>query len=145
MKRLVLMFAAVSICILSSQLSRLFAAETSPTIIVQGPTMVAFFPPVTKAGLEKDTDTNETLADFQTYVARVREPLQKSGVEVHELYTHSFQVRVGKTVTTFRPSKKEEIGYYFIAPGKKPRIEYGVMTNVDLLDIAHEYFAMPAQ
>jgi uncharacterized protein YggE len=144
MKRLILILAAASVLVLSSQLSRVFAADTPPMVVVQGATVVAFFPPVTKAELEKDPDTNEALADFQTYLARVRKPFKKSGIEVHELYTHSFQVRIGKTVTTFRP-KKEEIGYYFVAPGKEPRIEYGVMTHADLLDIAHEYFGTPAE
>jgi hypothetical protein len=144
MKRLILLLAAASVCVLSSQLSGLFAADTPPIIVVQGPTVVAFFPPITKAELEKDPDTNETLADFQAYAARVREPFKKSGIELHELYTHSFQLRVGKTVATFHPTK-EQIGYYFVAPGKKPRIEYGVLTHADLLDIAHVYFGTPAQ
>src|SRR4051812_37099314 len=144
MKRFVLILAAASVCVLSSQLSRLFAAETPSIIAVKGPTVVAFFPPVTKAELEKDPDTNEALADFQTYAARVREPFKKSGIELHEVYTHSFQLRMGNTVTRFHPTK-EQIGYYFVAPGKKPRIEYGVLTHVDLLDIAHEDFGTPAE
>jgi hypothetical protein len=35
-----------------------------------------------------------------------------------------------------------KVGYYFIAPGKKPRIEYGVVTDIDLLQIATEYFGV---
>jgi hypothetical protein len=111
---------------------------------VHGPTIVAFFPPVTKTELQKDPDANEALADFQVYANSVREPLKKSGIEFHEIYAHSFQVHRGNTVTTFRPSKAQ-VGYYFVVPGKKPRIEYGVMTDVGLLEIAHEYFGTPAQ
>jgi len=105
MKRLVLILAATSVSVLSSQLSRLFAAETPSIIVVKGPTVVAFFPPVTKAELKKGSDANESLANFQTYAARVREPFKKAGIELHEVFTHSFQIRVGNTVTTFHPRK----------------------------------------
>jgi len=144
MKRLILMLTGLSACLLCLQLTRLFAAESPSTIVAHGPTIVAFFPPVTKTELQNDPDTNEALADFKLYATRVREPLKKSGIEFHELYAYSFQVRRGNTVTTFRPSR-EQVGYYFVAPKKKPRIEYGVMTDVDLLEIAHEYFGTPAQ
>lgn len=39
----------------------------------------------------------------------------------------------------FTPTK-EKVGYYLISPGKKPRIEYGVMTDTDLLQVAKDYF-----
>ena len=144
MKRLILILAIASPCLLCPQLIRFFAAETPATIVVHGPTIVAFFPPVSKTELEKEPDTNEALADFQVYATRVRERLKKSGIEFHELYAHSFQIRVRNAVTAFRP-RKEQIGYYLVALGKKPRIEYGVMTDVDLLEIAHEYFGTSAK
>ena len=42
----------------------------------------------------------------------------------------------------FRPGKSG-IGYYFIRPGAKPRIEYDVMSDVDILDVAAQYFGKP--
>lgn len=108
---------------------------------MRGPTVVAFFEPVTQAKLDKDPDTNEALADFQLYAANVRRPLMNSGIEFHELYAHSFRLRVGNQLITFRPAKMD-VGYYLIAPGKKPRIEYGVITDADLLHLANEYFGI---
>lgn len=99
---------------------------------------MAFFPPVTDAELQKESGTNEALADFQLYASRVRDQLKKKGIEFHELYTHSFRIRVRNTITTFRP--KTEVGYYFVIPSKRPRIEYGVMTDIDLLQVADQYF-----
>jgi hypothetical protein len=29
-----------------------------------------------------------------------------------------------------------------VAPGKKPRVEYGVMADADLLQVANEYFGL---
>jgi hypothetical protein len=51
----------------------------------------------------------------------------------------SFRVRRAGSVIVFRP-KKGRIGYYFVAPGKKPRIEYGLNTDVGLFEIARDYF-----
>ena len=105
---------------------------------------MAFFGPVTQAKPGKDPDTNEALADFQLYATNVREPLRKEGIEFHELYAHSFRLRLGNKVTTFRPVKVD-VGYYLVAPGKKPGIEYGVMTDADLLKLANEYFGPPGK
>jgi hypothetical protein len=114
------------------------AAEKPPNVVVAGPTIVAFFP-TTKAEGRKDADANEALADFQFYAAKVREPLKKVGIEFQEVYAQSFRVRIGQGTTLFRPANGN-VGYYLIVPGKKPRIEYGVLTNNDLLQVANEYF-----
>jgi hypothetical protein len=92
-----------------------------------------------RSSCSKDADTNEALADFQFYAKRAREPLKKTGIEFQEVYALSFRVRIGKEATVFRPAKGNA-GYYLIVPGKKPRIEYGVMTSADLLQVANEYF-----
>ena len=115
------------------------SAQKSPIFDVHGPTIVAFFAPVTEAELSKDGDTNEALADFQFYAGTVREPLKQRGVDFHEVYARSFTIRIGKAATTFKPTKVD-VGYYLVAPGRKPRVEYGVMTDADLLQIADEYF-----
>jgi hypothetical protein len=104
------------------------AAEKRPVIVVRGPTVVAFFESVPHAQLDKDPDTNEALADFQFYARNVRAQLRKEGIQFHKIYAHSFQLHIGNKVTTFRPVKVD-VGYYLVAPGKKPRIEYGVMTT----------------
>jgi hypothetical protein len=114
------------------------AAPKEKLIVVNGPTVVAFFPPVTDAELSRDPDTNESVADFQLYAARVREKLNNAGIEFEEIHVSSFAVRCGAKTTTFR-SKKATVGYYFIAPGKSPRVEYGVMTDVDILRVVAEY------
>ena len=134
--------AWVAVCVFA--VAPIAAAEKHPLVVVRGPTVVAFFEPITQAELEKDPDANEALADFQFYAKSVREPLTQAGIEFHELYAHSFRVRVGRALATFRPVKAD-VGYYLVAPGKKPRIEYGVMTDSDLLGVAKEYFGISAK
>jgi hypothetical protein len=144
MKRLIFAIAGVAACVLTGRTALVAAAEMQPLVVVRGPTVVAFFKPVTDAEMEKDPDTNEVLADFQLYASQVREPFSRRGIEFHELYAHSFRLRVGKGLTTFRPGKVD-VGYYFVSPGKTPRIEYGVMTDADLLQAADEYFGVSAK
>jgi hypothetical protein len=144
MKRLTVVFGIATICLVFGQLLPVLAMEKPPIIVVEGRTIVAFFPPVSKAKLDKDPDTNEAMADFQLYTNHVREPLKKAGIGFHEVYAHSFQVRVGKTLTPFGATKGD-VGYYFVVPGRRPRIEYGVMTDADLLKVANEYFGIRTQ
>ena len=115
-------------------------APKAPISEVRRPSIVAFFPPVSAAEL-KDGETNESLSDFQFYAGRVQPPLMNAGIDFHEIYSHSFSIRLGTTTTTFHP-KKVDVGYYFVAPGKKPHIEYGVMTDADLLLVADRYFGL---
>lgn len=110
-------------------------------ITVQRPTVIAFFPLTTDAQMEKDADLNEALADFQLYAQRVAEPLRQLGIDFHQVYGSSFRIRTGSSVTVFR-SGKIKVGYYFIAPGKKARIQYGVDTDDDILHIAREHFGL---
>jgi len=114
------------------------AADEQPTIKVTGPTVIAFFPPVTKAELEKDLDLNCVLSDFQFFAAESRKAFKDTGIDFHEIYAKSFVIQIGDQKTLFRPGDGEmSVGYYFVSPGKSPRVEYGI--DLDM-EIAKEYF-----
>ena len=134
MKRILLVLILLTVAIPIGARQQKF-----PTFDVRRPMIVAFFPPVTEVELQRDPDTNEALSDFQEYAHRVREPLRQRSIEFHEVYGNRFGIRQGKTVVIFTPGKVQ-VGYYFIAPNKKPRIEYGVNTDDGLLQMADEYF-----
>jgi hypothetical protein len=119
------------------------ADHHAPVVVVRGPTVVAFFPPVTQKELDGSPDTNEALSDFQLYARQARTALAARGVAFEELYTRSFRVSDGKRVKVFRPGSVR-VGYYFAIPGKKSHLEYGVMTSDDLIDTAERYFAAGA-
>jgi hypothetical protein len=122
----------------------LVGAQKQEVIVVDRPTIVAFFPPMTDAEMDKDPDGNEALSDFQLYARQVRKRLEASGVQFQEIYAASFTLQVHGKRRTFRP-KDIQVGYYFIAPDKSPRIQYGVMTDLDILAVAAEYFRLPAK
>lgn len=116
-------------------------AQEGTTVDVKGPTVIAFFEHVTDEELERDPDTNEALSDFQLYVAQAREPMRRAGITFKVLSARSFHVRIGKQSATFR-SAETGVGYYLVAPGRKPRVEYGVMTDTGLMQVAKEYFKL---
>lgn len=109
-----------------------------PPIVVTGPTLVAFF-----AGSDdkptRNPDDGQALADFQLSVQHARAALRSRGVAFVVLYTHSFELRIAEKVTTIE-CDKIGVGYYLIAPGKKPLLASGVMTDADLLQQADKYF-----
>lgn len=134
------LFIAFPGILLFANVSFAQSATKKPSFDIHRPTVVAFFSPVTKSDLN-GSETNESLSDFQFYAGNVRLPLEKAGVDFHVVYAPSFQIRINTKTTTFRPTQAK-VGYYIAAPGKRPRIEYGVMTDTDLLQVADKYFGL---
>jgi hypothetical protein len=104
---------------------------------VAGPTVIAFLDP-TDSG--KDPQFTETLLDFQRSIRRVRVRFE-SKIRARECYQSSFEVRVGGARRRF-VAKAQGVGYYFVSPRQEPRIEYGVITDDDLIDVMKEYFGV---
>ncbi|MDP9051915.1 MAG: hypothetical protein M3O31_14535 [Acidobacteriota bacterium] len=102
----------------------------SPIVDVHQATVVAFYMPALRSK-SVDADDNESLQDFRLYAARVKDPLAKAGIRFEELYVGSFRIRLGSKTQVFHSTSG--VGYYLVAPGKKPHVEYGVMTDTDLL------------
>jgi len=117
-------------------------AKKPETFKITGPTIIAFSRPVSQAEIDDGGDLSEALSDFQYYVDSLEKPLHEAGITLYETYTLSFQIQIKGKLHLFK-NGKEGVGYYFITPGKKPQIQYGVMTDADILDIAGKYFRKP--
>ncbi len=116
------------------------AAQSPPIFEIHQPTIIAFFP-ITRAEVDSGGDAAEALGDFDFYITKVEKRLLSAGVAIHIVNARSFQIRAGKRMVTYQP-RKNEIGYYFIGPGKEPHIENDVMTDEDILDAARKYFGI---
>ncbi len=134
--RTFIIFAALAFLWLASGNAQ---EEPIRAYVIQRPTILAFFPPVNEADLDKDPDTNEVLGDFQLYATRAVPPLKKAGIDFEVVSAVKFKVKNGATVRTFRTGKIG-VGYYFVEPGKQPHVEFGVMTDDDILAAATKYF-----
>jgi hypothetical protein len=110
--------------------------------VIHGPTIIAFSHPITQAELNNGEGDAEALGDFNFYLSKVEKRLREAGIEIQAADERSFHVRDGKKVRPFRAGKTG-IGYYFIAPGREPHVESGVMTDEDLADAARKYFGIP--
>jgi hypothetical protein len=131
--------------LLASTLLRLFASAghpgRQPRIPVQGPIILAFSPRVEEADLKRDPDLNESISDFRLYTDEIREPLAKAGIEFREVHRRSFCIEM-RTGAVNVDRLRQDLGYYFIQPGKKPHVEYGVQTSVDIAQEAKTYFGI---
>ena len=121
------------------------AQETAiPTFVVEKPTVIAFFAHMTDSELEKNPETNEALSDFQLYVSKAGPRLKAAGVDLQVANSDRFRIKTGPAIRIFKAGKIN-VGYYFVAPEKPPRIEYGVMTDDDILATAGQYFRLATQ
>ena len=112
-----------------------------PTFVIERPTAIAYFPPMTDAELEKDPDMNDALGDFQLYASHAKPHLEKAGIDFEVASATEFKVKNGGVVRTYKTGKAS-VGYYFVAPGKEPHVEEGVMTDRDILDVARKQFQL---
>lgn len=131
------------LCFLAAALSTgaiLDAQNTAGVPVVNGdrPTVVAFFPNASKIGHD-NANGNEALSDFKYSAMHVKKPLGRLGIQFAEEYGRSFRIRSESKSVLFT-RKNGTPSYYFFAPGKRPRIEYGVKTDSDLLAVARQYF-----
>ena len=138
----VLLFGLVPIAAVQSPSVQILAPIQ--TYAVEGPTIVAFFRHVSDAEMDKNPDVNEALGDFQLYATQVAPKLRALGIDFEVASATRFKLRIGKHVRGFR-ARQADVGYYFIAPGKQPHVEYGVMTDVDLVEAAKAHFSIDAR
>jgi hypothetical protein len=118
--------------------------KKAQVIEIHRATIIAFEPPPKPGELENGEGDAEAYNDFAYYMDQAEIPLRKSGIEFRSVLAREFVVRDGKRIRTFKTGKIE-IGYYLIAPGNGPRIDYGVMTDQDLFDEVLNYFRIAIQ
>lgn len=116
-------------------------AKRPEVFVIHGPAIIAFFHPISQKELDNGEGDAEAGDDFSYYSSVVRKPLKNAGIRYETIVARSFRVRVGKKIRVFHTGEIG-IGYYFIAPGKEPHVEEGVMTDDDLVDEARKYFGI---
>lgn len=112
-----------------------------PLIVIHRRSVIAFFVGANEAR-EIDANGNESLSDFQLYAYQAKGPLKKMKVDLLDTTSPAFSIQTGTKVVDFHPAQR--IGYYFIASGREPRVEYGVRTDDQLIEIASQYFSVTA-
>jgi hypothetical protein len=137
MKRIVWIFLFVAVWAGTGNAQK--TTKPVPVFVIHQPTIIAFYPHYTQDELDKGEGDAAAMDDFSFYAYKADKRLHKAEIDFRFVEARSFKVRVETKVHYFQGGKID-IGYYFIAPGKEPHVEYGVMTDEDLFDAARKYF-----
>src|SRR3954469_18838551 len=113
------------------------AVSDSMAVRITGPTLIAFYPPVRQAQVDSSDDLSEALGDFSFHLSAAQDSLRALGFTIVERPYDSLRVVEGATSREIKLSRDSaQLGYVFIAPGRRDEISYGVMTNMDLINTA---------
>lgn len=116
------------------------ARRDSTWVEVTGPTLIAFYPPNAAALIDSAGDAATALDDFGFHLASATDSLRTLGVRVTSIGSRTLHVVSDGATTVFRvPPNSVDLGYYFVAPGRPARVEYGARTDADLIDAAREH------
>jgi hypothetical protein len=115
--------------------------ERIPAFEIEGPTIITYFRESSQAELDKGGGDAEAASDYSYYLNNVEGRIESSGITLKSIVGAHFRVKIGNKVLDVRDDAVG-VGYYFITPGKAPRLEKGVMTDEDLVLEARKYFGM---
>lgn len=119
------------------------ATADTGVVIIEGPTLIGFFPRST--GAEPDSTVARRMADFRAGLHRLRDPFRRAGVRIFEQYVDTLAVRDpgGDLQIYVPPADGSGIGYYLAAPGRAPEILHGLRTEDELRTAVLRYFHHP--
>jgi len=112
------------------------ARPDSGRIAVTGPTLVVFFRGA-YAVVDSGGDAAEMLNDLQYHLGSARPVLDSLEVAVYERYGDGIEYVLDGANRRFAPLPDSgRAAYLFLEPGAQPRVHYGVLTYIDLVDTA---------
>ena len=117
------------------------AATDTATIIVSGPTLVAFLPSNSKARVDADSTgggISTAIDDLMFYLGDASDTLAARGVTIHVKIADTLSLATtGPNARRWRwtpAGDSAEIGYYLVSPDRPARVLYGVQVNERLVD-----------
>lgn len=112
----------------------------STRIIVNGPTLIAFYPLISPADTSEETAT--VMDDFSHHLSTATDSLTAMGFRIEMRVIDSVLTAQDNRSVDFKPLKDSaDIGYYFARPGRSPVIVYGVRTNADLIQSGRAFLS----
>ena len=109
---------------------------------MRGPTLIAFYPNAPQAQVDSSEELSTVLDDFSFHLSTARDSLAAQGFTTVERPGRLFTVVEGTQARTIAAAlDSADVGYVFVAPGRRDRFYYGVMTNSDLIEMAHRFLS----
>lgn len=112
----------------------------SQWVVVNGPTLIGFYPIRTNEQLERDSDLATALDDFAYHIGTAMDSLYAAGFEVHYRGGDTLWLRTASARWRFvRPADSSDVGYVMADSARNMAPIYGVRGYVDLIEYAHEF------
>jgi hypothetical protein len=118
-----------------------FATVTeSDWVTVSGPTLIGFYPLGSKAPAERDEGLSTALDDFSFHLSTAGDSLKAAGFAVELRGGDTLWLRTASDrARIIRAPDSSTIGYLFADTLRHRVILYGVRSNVELVDYAHQF------
>lgn len=118
------------------------AVPDSMAVRIHGPTLISFYPTVTQAQIDSSEDLATVLDDFSYHLSTAQDSLRAMGFTIvdHPPGTIRIVDASGSRDIVLAPDSAE-VGFVFVAPGRRDRVMYGVMTGGDLIDAGRKFLA----
>jgi hypothetical protein len=114
----------------------------SMAVHVRGPTLIAFYPTVTQAQVDSNEDLATVLDDFSVHLSAGRDSLLALGFTIVDHPPGMIRVIEGAVARDIALAPDSaDVGFVFVAPGRRDRVLYGVTTGADLIDAGHKFLA----
>lgn len=118
------------------------AIPDTGAVPLQGPTVIAFFPPMDSA----KADSNPQLAEYDRFftagLSRAESLLTPRGIRVVRRLPTEVRVTEGDSALSWWPmSDAEMIGYYIAEPCRAPKLVFGLLDGDSLATTVSWYFA----
>jgi len=115
-------------------------SSDSAAVLVHGPTLIAFYPDATQTHVDSNPDLATTLDDFSYHLSTAADSLRALGITVVQHPAGVIDLIDAHGRRRLVPAKDSaDVGYAFVAPGRRNQLYYGVMTNSDLIAKARAF------
>lgn len=105
-------------------------------------TIIYFGPAQTELDVISGKDIDEALDDFAYYISRTDTTMRRLGIKTEYNTADVIEVPYGETQQIIVNRRVQSFGYIFTNGKKKPLIIDYVLTDLDLIELAKDYFGI---
>ena len=114
----------------------------STAVHVHGPTLISFYPTVTQAQIDSSEELATVLDDFSYHRSTAQDSLRAMGFTIVDRPPGTVRIdgASGSRDIALAPDSAD-VGFVLVAPDRRDRVMYGVMTGSELIDAGHKFLA----
>lgn len=114
----------------------------SMAVRVLGPTLISFYPTVTQAQIDSSEDLATVLDDFSYHLSTAQDSLRAMGFTIIDHPPGTIRIIDASGSRDIVPAPDSaDVGFVFVAPGRRDRVMYGVTTGGELIDAGRKFLA----